>query len=421
MEKTTIIKGFKDILPEDAPIWCKVESIARSVFNSFCFREIRVPVLEKTELFKRSIGETTDIVEKEMYTFCDRDNEFLTLRPEATAGVIRAYIEHNMLSSEQVTRLYTMGPMFRRERPQKGRFRQFHQIDVELFGADEPQADAEIILMLVYFLESAGLKEMSLEINSLGCKSCRPAFSGAVVEYLKGSEKNLCPDCQRRMHTNPLRVFDCKVESCITIIENAPRILEHLCSDCSNHFVQVKSYLDDSHIKYSVNPTMVRGLDYYTRTAFEVKSGSLGSQNSLAGGGRYDGLVSFLGGPQVSGIGFAVGFERLLACLPVAPDNFLYKTDLFIAALGTDAQKIGFQLASELRRAGLSIAMDYSDRSLKSQMKRADKLNSAYTMIVGDKEIESRQVELRNMTTRTQQVLPLGDLRESIIKIIKER
>ena len=421
MEKITVIKGFKDILPEDTPDWCRVESIARLVFGFFGFREIRVPIMEKTELFKRSIGETTDIVEKEMYTFADRDEELLTLRPEATASIIRAYIEHNMLSAEQITRLFTIGPMFRRERPQKGRFRQFHQIDVELFGDDKPQSDVEVILMLVHFLESTGLSELALEINSLGCKACRPAFSKAVVDYLKGSEAALCPDCQRRMHTNPLRVFDCKIESCISIIAKAPRILDYLCSGCEDHFVQVKLYLDDLNVKYTINPKMVRGLDYYIRTAFEVKSGALGAQNALAGGGRYDGLVSDLGGLEVAGIGFAVGFERLLACLPADMEKGRYKTDLFIAALGMRAQKIGFKLACELRRAGISAAMDYSDKSLKSQMKRADKLNSSYTLIFGDKEIDEKRFELRNMNTKNQQVLPLGNLQESIIKIIKER
>jgi histidyl-tRNA synthetase len=420
MEKITVIKGFKDILPEDTPNWCRMESIARLVFGSFGFREIRVPIMEKTELFKRSIGETTDIVEKEMYTFRDRDEELLTLRPEATASVIRAYIEHNMQAADQTTRLFTIGPMFRRERPQKGRFRQFHQIDVELFGDDTPQSDVEVMLMLVHFLESAGLRELSLEINSLGCKNCRPVFSKAVVDYLRGSEKNLCPDCQRRINTNPLRVFDCKVETCNTVIAQAPRILDYLCSGCEDHFAQVKYYLDDLNLKYTVNATMVRGLDYYVRTAFEVKSGSLGAQNSLAGGGRYDGLVSFLGGPEVAGIGFAVGVERLLACLPDMGKS-TYQTDIFIAALGPQAQKIGFKLACELRRAGVSAAMDNSGRSLKSQMKRADKLNSSYTLIMGDKEIADERVELRNMKTKNQQALPWENLREEIIKIIKER
>jgi len=420
MEKITAIKGIKDILPEDAPTWNYIESIARQVFSAFGFREIRVPIMEKTELFKRSIGETTDIVEKEMYTFRDRDEELLTLRPEATASVIRAYIEHNMMSADQITKLFTIGPMFRRERPQKGRFRQFHQIDVELFGDDKPQSDAEVIFMLVHFLQSAGIEELSLEINSLGCKACRPVFSQAIVDYLKGPEKDLCPDCQRRIHTNPLRVFDCKNESCNSIIAGAPKILDYLCTGCSEHFSQVKSFLDDLNVGYLINPKMVRGLDYYTKTAFEIKSGSLGAQNSLAGGGRYDGLVSFLGGPEVPGIGFAVGFERLIACLPQTEIN-KFKTDIFIAALGSRAQKISFGLTNELRRAGISAAMDYADKSLKSQMKRADKLNSSFTLIFGDKEIDERRVELRDMKTKNQQVLSLDNLPEAIIDIFRKR
>jgi histidyl-tRNA synthetase len=420
MEKITLVKGFKDILPEDTPVWCRIESIARNIFRSFGFREIRVPIMEKTELFKRSIGETTDIVEKEMYTFRDRDEELLTLRPEATASVVRSYIEHNMPAAEQITKLFTIGPMFRRERPQKGRFRQFHQIDVELFGDDKPQSDAEIIFMLVNFLEAAGIPDLSLEINSLGCKACRPLFSKAVVEYLKDLEKELCPDCQRRIHTNPLRVFDCKVETCKVLIANAPQILNYLDAECEEHFSSVKSYLGDLHVNYVVNPIMVRGLDYYTRTAFEVKSGLLGAQNSVAGGGRYDGLVSFLGGPEVAGIGFAVGFERLVACLS-RDEKSQYKTDLFIAALGARAQKIGFKLTNEMRRAGITVEMDYSNKSLKSQMKRADKLNSSFTLIFGDKEIDEDRVELRNMNTKVQQSLPLNNLQETIINLIKER
>ena len=420
MEKITAIKGIKDILPEDSPTWNHIESIARQVFGSFGFREIRVPIMEKAELFKRSIGETTDIVEKEMYTFRDRDDELLTLRPEATASIIRAYIEHNMHSFDQITKLYTMGPMFRRERPQKGRFRQFHQIDVELFGDEKPQSDAEVIFMLMHFLQSTAISELSLEINSLGCKACRPVFSQAIVNHLKGSEKALCPDCQRRIKTNPLRVFDCKVETCDSVIAKAPQILDYLCPDCKEHFAQVKSYLTTLNVTYGINPKMVRGLDYYTRTAFEVKSGLLGAQNALAGGGRYDGLVNSLGGPEVSGIGFAVGVERLLACLPNNKKN-ISPTDLFIAALGERAQKMAFGLTNELRRAGISTEMDYSDKSLKSQMKRADKLNSSFTLIVGDKEIDEKRVELRNMNTKNQQVLPMNNLQDAIIKIIKER
>ncbi|KFO66712.1 histidyl-tRNA synthetase [Smithella sp. SCADC] len=420
MEKITAIRGFKDILPQDSLLFWKVESIAHEVFSSFGYREIRVPIVEKTELFKRSIGETTDIVEKEMYTFADRDNEYITLRPEATASVIRAYIEHNMSSSEQITKLFTIGPMFRRERPQKGRFRQFNQIDVEFFGEEKPQSDAEIIFMLMHFLTSAGLKNLELEINSLGCPDCRPLFSKAVINFLKGSESNLCPDCQRRISTNPLRVFDCKVETCAATIANAPRILDFLCADCENHFSQVQSFLHDLNTPFIINARMVRGLDYYTKTAFEVKTNALGAQNAVAGGGRYNSLVSDLGGPEVPGIGFAVGFERLIACLPEEGSN-KFRTDLFIAALGSKAQKTAFSLTNELRRAGVIAEMDYSDKSLKSQLKRADKLNSSFSLIFGDKEIDEKQVLLRNMQTKDQQAVPLDGMLDSIIKIIKER
>ena len=423
MNKITAIKGIKDILPADTPVWREVERIARETFEYFGFCEIRVPIMEKTALFQRSIGETTDIVEKEMYTFRDRDDELLTLRPEATASVIRAFIEHNLSASDPVTKLYTIGPMFRRERPQKGRFRQFHQIDVEVFGDDKPASDAEIIFMLIHFLHTLGLSELSLEINSLGCKDCRPRFSEAVVDFLKGSVKDLCPDCQRRIDTNPLRVFDCKVESCASMISGAPQILDYLCSDCETHFAAVQSFLGDLKVAYTVNPKMVRGLDYYTKTAFEVKSGALGAQNSLAGGGRYDGLVSFLGGPEVPGTGFGIGMERLIACLPPSSVNGVQfnKTDIFIAALGNQAQKIGFRLTHELRSKGISSSMDYSDKSLKSQMKRADKLNSGFTLIIGDKEIEENRAELRNMSTKTQQSLPLDQLPEALMNILKER
>jgi histidyl-tRNA synthetase len=420
MEKITAIKGIKDILPQDTPIWHQVELTARKTFECFGFCEIRVPIMEKTALFQRSIGETTDIVEKEMYTFRDRDDELLTLRPEATASVIRAYIEHNLLASDPVTRLYTMGPMFRRERPQKGRFRQFHQIDVELFGDDKPASDAEVIFMLMHFLQAAGIEKLSLEINSLGCKACRPIFSKAVVDFLKGAERTLCPDCQRRINTNPLRVFDCKVETCGSVIADAPRILSFLCTECSDHFSEVKGYLNTLKLPYDINPQMVRGLDYYTKTAFEVKSGALGAQNSLAGGGRYDGLVSFLGGPDVPGIGFGIGMERLIACLPPVDIN-PHRTDIFIAALGAHAQKIAFGLTQELRRSGISAAMDYSDKSLKSQMKRADKLNSTYTLIFGDKELDENRAELRDMSTKNQQRLPLDHLLEAVTNILKER
>jgi histidyl-tRNA synthetase len=420
MEKITAIRGFKDILPEDAAVFTRIESVARDVFQSFGFREIRIPIIEKTDLFRRSIGETTDIVEKEMYTFTDRDHELITLRPEATASVIRAYIEHNMSANHPVTKLFTIGPMFRRERPQKGRFRQFNQIDVELFGEDLPQYDTEVIFMLMHFLNRVGLADVQLEINSLGCPACRPQFSKSVIDFLKGSENNLCPDCQRRIHTNPLRVFDCKMEACAGIIGKAPNILEFLCPDCHAHFEQVQSGLKDLNTPYTINARMVRGLDYYTRTAFEVKTSDLGAQNAVAGGGRYNGLVNELGGPDVPGIGFAVGFERLVSCLP-STEHSPFHTDIFFAALGEKAQKLAFEWIHRLRVNRVSAEMDYADKSLKAQLKKADKLNSSFTLILGDKEIETEQFILRNMKTKDQEVLPLEGLLESLMKRIKER
>jgi len=420
MDKITAIRGFKDILPQDAWLFGQVESCARGVFACFGFREIRLPIIEKTDLFQRGIGETTDIVEKEMYTFLDKDNEYITLRPEATASVVRAYIEHKMFASEQITKLFTIGPMFRRERPQKGRFRQFNQIDVELFGEEKPPADAETIAMLMLFLKKCGLTDLALEINSLGCPACRPLFSKAVTDFLRGSEAQLCPDCQRRIRTNPLRVFDCKVESCQAVLTRAPLILDFLCGDCLGHFSEVKSLLDDLRIGYAVNPRMVRGLDYYTKTAFEVKASALGAQNAVAGGGRYNGLVRYLGGPDVPGIGFAVGLERLLACLP-APQDDWFQTDLFIAALGEKAGKTVFPFLQELRSAGISAEMDYEGKSLKAQLKRADKLNSSYALILGDKELEEKRAILRNMKTKEQQSILLDDMLNTFIKIIKQR
>jgi len=369
-------------------------------------------------LFKKSIGEITDIVEKEMYTFLDRDNEYITLRPEATASIIRAYIEHNISSSEPITKWFTIGPMFRRERPQKGRFRQFNQIDVELFGEDKPQADVEIISMLIYFLTKSGLTHLDLEINSLGCSSCRPLFSRSVTDFLKGNREKLCPDCQRRMNSNPLRVFDCKLTQCTETIAQAPLIDDFLCKDCSDHFSEVKSLLDDLQIVYVVNARMVRGLDYYTKTAFEVKTNALGAQNAVAGGGRYNGLIKYLGGPDIPGIGFAVGMERLLSCLPIKNDN--YKIDLFIAALGEKAQKLAFPYLYQLRQAQISVEMDFSGKSLKSQLKRADKLNSSYTLIIGEKEIEEKHAILRNMQTKVQHDVPLNNFLVQLINTIRK-
>jgi len=410
METITAVKGFKDILPDEAGRWQFVEEQARRIFTAFGCREIRVPILEKTELFARGIGEATDIVEKEMYTFRDRGNEFLTLRPEATASIIRAYLEHHLYAADQTARLYTIGPMFRRERPQKGRYRQFHQIDVEILGYEDPRIDAELILMLIHFLKNVGLREPRLEVNSLGCPGCRPSYRQAVQQHLSGEEESLCDDCRRRLTTNPLRIFDCKQEGCRKIISLAPEISAFLCSGCQEHFAGVLHSLELFHIPCQINSRMVRGLDYYTRTAFEVTTDYLGAQNAVVGGGRYDGLIRELGGPDIPGIGFAVGFERLLALTEEnRPDGFLSRPEIYIAALGSEAQSLAYRICNEFRLQGRQAEMDYWGRGLKSQMKRADKLGCRKVLIIGDREIASQAATLRDMSTGDQLTMSIAD------------
>ncbi len=418
MVKITSVRGFKDILPEETGKWQYVEKTARDVFAHFGIQEIRIPILEKTELFERGIGETTDVVEKEMYTFQDRGNEYLTLRPEATASVIRAYIEHHIYETQPLAKLFTIGPMFRRERPQKGRFRQFHQINVEYIGMDDPRVDAELIFMLIHFLGTVGLDRLNLELNSLGCAQCRPPFRPKLISFLQGKEEHLCPDCRRRLETNPLRVFDCKVESCRAVLADAPVILDFLCTECLDHFHAVQEYLTSLGVSFSINPVMVRGLDYYTRTAFEVTTESLGAQNAVTGGGRYDGLVGQLGGPDIPGIGFAIGFERLVSMIPKEDVDFHTQPDLFIAALGQDAQRFAFQVCSTLKKAGLHAEMDYSDKSLKSQMKRSDKLNCRYTLIIGDNEIAERRANLRDMAKKHQVAVDIDTVGGAVEKLV---
>ncbi len=421
MEMITAVRGFKDILPKETGRWQRIESKAREIFSFFGFREIRVPILEKTDLFRRGIGEATDIVEKEMYTFLDRGEEYLTLRPEATASVIRAYLEHSLHAAEPVAKLYTIGPMFRRERPQKGRFRQFHQIDAELLGLDDPRTDAEVILMLIHFLKAVGIPDPGLEINSLGCAGCRPTFRKAVTDFLRGRETQLCEDCRRRLGTNPLRVFDCKNEDCAAIIAGAPLLPDYLCRGCRDHFQKVQDSLGVFDLPFRINPRMVRGLDYYARTAFEVTTDYLGAQNAIVGGGRYDGLIRELGGPDIPGIGFAIGFERLLAMIPAERESDTDVPDLFIAALGDDAQQFAFRLCNRLRMDGLQTEMDYQRKSLKSQMKRADKFRCRLTLILGERELREGKAELRDMIRGTQETVDLDGIEETIRKTARAR
>ncbi len=427
MEAITAIKGFKDILPGETDKWQYIENMAREIFSDFGLRELKVPILEKTALFVRGIGETTDIVEKEMYSFTDRGDEHLSLRPEATASVLRAYIEHALYSSEPVSKLFTIGPMFRRERPQKGRFRQFHQINVEVLGLEEPSIDAELILMLFHFLTSLDLDEIKLEINSLGCPECRPLFREKLTAYfserLAGKEAELCPDCARRLQTNPLRVFDCKVESCRKALADAPALIDSICPECAAHFEAVKEYLGIFDVPFEVNRRMVRGLDYYTRTAFEVTTTGLGAQNAVAGGGRYNGLVKELGGPDIPGIGFAIGMERLASLVPVSAEELTPGPDLFIAPLGNVARVWSFALCNYLRMLGIRTEMGYGEKSLKSMMKRADKLKSRTALILGENEITEGIAELRDMSSGTQEKVSLENfdqLAKTIIDKTKE-
>jgi histidyl-tRNA synthetase len=421
--KITSIKGFADILPGEVETWQAVEASARRVFGAYHFAEIRIPILEKTELFSRSIGETTDIVEKEMYTFEDRDGRAaegapatkLTLRPEGTAGVVRAYVEGEMYKVEPARKLYYMGPMFRRERPQKGRMRQFHQIGAEALGRGDPFIDAEILLLLGDLFNSLGLSEPSLQLNSLGDSACRPQYREKLLAFLKQRVESLCGNCRRRIDRNPLRALDCKEAGCIQATKEAPSILDNLCSGCRDHFAAVHRLLNETHVPFTLNPRMVRGLDYYCRTTFEWTTSQLGSQSAVAAGGRYDGLVEALGGPAIPGVGFALGVERLTMLLRLQKAVEAKGPDLYIVWLGDKARDWAFSTMHRLRRAGRTVEMEGEARSMKSQMRRADKLKAAQVLIVGDNELTRDTVALRDMANKQQREILLTNIDEEIV------
>lgn len=394
------VKGFNDILPGEVEKWQHIEATARRVFELYGLSEIRIPILEKTELFSRSIGDATDIVEKEMYSFEDKGGNKVTMRPEGTASVMRAFIEHKMHALDPVARLYYMGPMFRYERPQKGRYRQFHQIGAEITGVSAPTVDAQVLTMLTHFFQELGLTEPTLQINSLGCPDCRPLYREALKGFLLNKIELLCEDCERRYVTNPLRALDCKSPGCQEATKGAPSMLEYLCPCCSEHFDQTKKYLDLVGTAYSINERMVRGLDYYTRTTFEMVTTMLGSQSAVAAGGRYDGLISELGGPQLPGIGFAIGVERV--ALLLAEQDFSRRPDLFIAAMGEEAHAEAFRLMTALQRKNVAVELDYEGKSLKSQMRRADKFKSRFTLIIGGDELSRGTAPLKDMDGGTQ-------------------
>jgi histidyl-tRNA synthetase len=412
-----LIRGFKDILPGEVELWQHVEKTARSLFEDFGFKEIRVPIMERTELFARSIGEDTDIVEKEMYTFPDRKGTLITLRPEATASVCRSYIQHKLYSTDPVQKYFTIGPMFRRERPQKGRYRQFYQLNAEIFGVESPLADVELIFLLITLFSRLSVSDVTAHINSLGCPECRPTFKAVLADFLTSCTGDLCSDCVRRKDRNPLRVLDCKVPACREAMAHAPSILDYLCPVCSRHFEIVKTTLNAMNVPFTIDKRLVRGLDYYTRTTFEIQTGSLGAQSAVAGGGRYDGLIKALGGPHTPATGFAIGFDRLAEITGLNHHDFIKTPDIYLVALGEKSLSLAFEWKSALCLEGIKTEMDFSDKSLKSQMKRADRLGATHVLIVGDNEIKQGSVILRNMTTKEQMSIPI----ERVVEYIKSK
>ena len=404
------IKGVKDILPEETPRWRFIEDAARRWALCYGYQEIRIPIFELTALFARSIGATTDIVEKEMYTFPDRDGTSLTLRPEGTAGTVRAFIEHNRAADPLPQKYFYIGPMFRHERPQAGRLRQFHQFGVESFGTLDPRADVEVIALLWRLLSDLALPDLTLEVNSLGNSNDRTAYKAVLLAFLKQQESHLCANCQRRMDTNPLRVLDCKVPDCRVATESAPRLTDHLSPEARTHFDQVLAGLMAIGVPYRLNPRLVRGLDYYCLTSFEITSTHLGAQNAVGAGGRYDGLVETLGGPSVPAIGFAVGLERVSLMLPETSSSSSYECLYYVAAFGENGTKLGLILLDELRRIGVSSQCDYRATTLKAHLRQADRSKCRYAILLGDDEAGRGSVILRNLQSKAQEELPLTGL-----------
>jgi histidyl-tRNA synthetase len=412
------IKGVKDILPEDTPRWRFIEETARRWADRYGFTEIRIPIFEVTALFARSIGVTTDIVEKEMYTFPDRDGTSLTLRPEGTAGTVRAFVEHNRAAHPLPQKYFYIGPMFRHERPQAGRLRQFHQFGVEYFGTQDARADVDVMALLWRFLSDLALPDLTLEINSLGSSEDRAAYLPVLVSFLKGRQENLCDNCRRRMETNPLRVLDCKVPTCRAATDDAPQLTDYLSPEAKGHFDQVLSGLAALGIPCQLNPRLVRGLDYYCLTAFEITSSHLGAQNAVGAGGRYDGLVELLGGPPTPAVGFAAGLERIAMMLPEQslPASI---PSVYVASFGSEGGPAGVQLLDALRRAGVSAQSDYRANTLKAHLRQADRAHCRFAVLLGDDEVRSGSTVVRNMDTKAQETVSLPDLPRYFLTVIK--
>ncbi len=414
-------RGTNDFLPGETEKWQYVENLLRELCREFGYQEIRTPIFEETQLFQRGVGDTTDIVQKEMYTFNDMGQRSITLRPENTASVVRAYIENKLYGALQPVKLYYMGPMFRYERPQAGRYRQFHQFGVECFGAASPEADAEVIALAWEFYHRLGLKNLQLHLNSVGCPNCRPAHRKALQDFLWPHLSELCPTCQSRFEKNPMRILDCKSPVCQAITKDVPTTIDCLCDDCRDNFEAVCRYLDAAGIKYAINYCLVRGLDYYTNTAFEIIMEEIGAQSAICGGGRYNGLMQELGGTPTPGVGFALGMERIFAALAAQNIEVPIETgrDVFVAAIDETADLAAFSFLMQLRKMGIKAEKDILGRSLKAQMKYADKFKVKYTVLLGGAELAAGQVILRNMATSEQQPIALSDAVEFLVKEIK--
>ena len=406
-------RGTQDVLPKESYQWQVVEDAMRRICSAYGFKEIRTPVFEHTELFQRSVGETTDVVQKEMYTFQDKGGRSITLRPEGTAGAVRAMVEHGLYNDALPIKAYYFISCYRYEKPQAGRLREFHQFGVEVFGAGAPSADAEVICLAKSVFDVLGVKNLSLEINSIGCPKCRAEYHKALKEYFQGYQDQLCETCLGRLDRNPMRILDCKSPVCSKIAEGAPVMLDYLCGECREHFEGVKTCLDTMGIAYTVNPTIVRGLDYYTKTVFEFVSTSIGAQGTVCGGGRYDGLVEEIGGPSMPSLGFGLGLERLMLVL-AQPDSALAAVtpptcDLYVASLGDKAKAQAFRLAELVRTTSLNAECVLVGRSLIGQMKYADKVGAKFSLVLGDSELEEQKAKVKNMATGEQKEISLGE------------
>lgn len=409
---TNAPRGTKDILPDTVGEWNYIEGKIRDICARFGYNEIRTPMFEHTELFHRGIGEGTDVVDKEMYTFTDRGDRSITLRPENTASAVRAYLQNKLYGDGNLTKLFYIGSMFRYDRPQAGRMREFHQFGVEALGEENPAVDAEVIMLAISLLKELGLQDLKLSLNSVGCPKCRPVYRKVLQDFFRDKLDGLCDDCKDRFERSPLRILDCKADADKPYMADAPKITDCLCEECQEHFHKVQEYLTEAGVEFELDPRLVRGLDYYTKTAFEIKYAPLGAQSAVAGGGRYDGLIEEIGGKPTPAVGFATGLERVL--LALEKQNLLPEmdnsTDAFVVALGEAAQPVAFRLLTELRAAGLKANMDYAGRSMKAQMKQANKFNARFALIIGDDEVKEACVQLKDMTNSEQQKVSFDDI-----------